>query len=208
MYGEYADGRSAINWLDEQGASVSLGKDLMDHARTVAEVVRNSQSTGWGHDRPWPTMRLFFEILSRARSFVHFASWGISHIMIGALKMTSMRAPVYGFVSQVEDHARMELTEFPKEAPNLKAKVINPREANFDAPHQKLVIVDGLLAFKGSTNLTNAAMRKADRGLDLTEVVTDYESVADLNNRYFAPVWKAINAPEVVQKVMWADPWE
>ena len=41
--------------------------------------------------------------------------------------------------------------------------------------------MDGLLAFKGSTNLTNAAMRKADTGLDVSEVVTDYQAVADFN---------------------------
>lgn len=40
-------------------------------------------------------MRTFFEVVSRARYFVHFTSWGISHVMIGALKMTSMRVPVY-----------------------------------------------------------------------------------------------------------------
>jgi hypothetical protein len=150
-------------------------------------------------------MRILFETLTRARHFVHFASWGISHLFIGALKMTSMRVPVYGFVSNVEDHARAELMEFPREAPNLHAHVVPTRAGAWDAPHQKLVVVDGLLAFKGSTNLTNNAMRKADRGLDVSEVVTDFEEVKMLNNKFFAPVWKQLTVPDATEVKMYDD---
>lgn len=61
-------------------------------------------------------------------------------MMIGALKMASMRVPVYGFVSNVESHVRAELTEYPTEAPGLTAKVIPSSEGIYDAPHQKLLI--------------------------------------------------------------------
>ncbi|WP_204806757.1 hypothetical protein [Mycobacterium riyadhense] len=168
--------------------------DLFAHATVLAEVVQKSR--GGRSEKPWPTMRTFFEVISRARYFVHFSSWGISHVMIGALKMASMRVPVYGFVSDVEAHARAELTEYPTEAPNLTAKVIPSSQGIYDAPHQKLLIIDGLVAFKGSTNLTQAGPRRADRALDISEVVTDFEEVTKLNNRYFAPVWRQITAPE------------
>lgn len=170
-------------FLRESGNTVEYGQDLLEHARILATLIRESSKGA----HPWPTMRLFFEVLARARHFVHFASWGISHLMIGALKVTSMRIPVYGFVSSVEDHARIELTEFPNEAPHLHAHVIQPGEGAWEAPHQKLIVVDGLLAFKGSTNLTNRAIRKADHGLDLNEAVTDFEQVTDLNNKIFRP---------------------
>jgi phosphatidylserine/phosphatidylglycerophosphate/cardiolipin synthase-like enzyme len=140
-------------------------------------------------------MRTFFEVISRAKYFVHFTSWGISHVMIGALKMASMRVPVYGFVSDVAQSARVELTEFPSEAPKLTAKVIPSSQGIYDAPHQKILIIDGLVAFKGSTNLTNAGPRRADRQLDVAEVVTDFEQVTELNNRYFAQVWRSLTAP-------------
>lgn len=169
-------------------------KDLFAHATVLAKLVRNSRATRL-HEA-WPTMRLFFEAISRAQYFVHFSSWGMSHIMIGALKLASMRVPVYGFVSNVESHVRTELTEFPTEAPNLHAKVVASERAAFDAPHQKIVIIDGLLAFKGSTNLTNAGMRRADRGLDLSEVTTEYSQVTELNNKFFAPVWRRLTAPD------------
>lgn len=179
-------------YLESSGHAIKYGPDLFDHARTLAVLVREAESKWSG---PWPTMRLFFEVLARSKYFVHFASWGISHLMIGAFKVTSMRTPVFGFVSNVFESARVELADFPTEAPRLKAHVIQPQEGRWDAPHQKLVIIDGLLAFKGSTNLTKEAMRAADRNLDLNEVVTDFAKVAELNNRYFAPVWKKLTNP-------------
>ena len=186
-------------WIDHD--------DLLSHATTLAKIVRDSRGRVQRPKAdPWPTMRTFFEVVSRARYFVHFCSWGMSHQLVGALKMASMRVPVYGFASNIEAGTRAELTEYPSEAPGLTAKVIPSEQNIYDAPHQKLLIVDGLVAFKGSANLTNAGLRRADRGLDLSETVTDYEQVTDLNNKYFAPVWRKITAPEEVFVAEYAKP--
>lgn len=187
---------SIQTWLKGKGYYIAEG-DMLAHARSLATIIQESKGAeSWRKaPKPWPTMRLLLEMLARAELFVHFTSWGISHVLIGALKATSMRVPVYGFVSNVENHARVELTEYPAEAPKLKVSVIPSAQGIYDAPHQKLVIIDGLVAFKGSTNLTNAGMRRADRALDVTEVETNVAKVGDLNNRYFAPVWKRLNSP-------------
>jgi hypothetical protein len=177
--------------------------DMLAHARHLAKTVKDAEGSTPIID-PWPTMRLLLEILGRAKFCVHFTSWGISHLLIGTLKATSVRVPVYGLVSSVEDHARRELIEYPAEAPNLNVCVIPSSQGIYDAPHQKLVIVDGLVAFKGSTNLTNAGMRRADRALDVTEVETNVGRVSNLNNRYFAPVWKRLNAPDDTYAIDWA----
>lgn len=195
------------DWIADMPIGQALAKgrhalhrgDLFAHATNLAKMVQESRDTFFSD--AWPTMRLFFEALAHAREFVHFSSWGMSHVMIGALKATSMRVPVYGFVSNVEAHARTELTEFPDEAPNLHAKTIPTTQGIYDAPHQKIIIIDGLLAFKGSTNLTAAGMRRADRGLDVSEVVTDFNEVTKLNNKYFAPVWKRLSHPDDVYVV-------
>jgi hypothetical protein len=50
-------------------------------------------------------------------------------------------------------------------------------------------VIDGLMAFKGSANLTQTAWRKAARGYDEVEVLTDVEKVINLHNSYFSPVW-------------------
>lgn len=171
--------------------------ELIPHATALARVVRQAKGQGSSFisTKPWPTMRTLFEVISRAKYFVHFTTWGISHQLIGALKMASMHVPVYGFASSVEQHARVELTEFPDETPNFNARVISSTESIHDAPHQKILIIDGLVAFKGSTNLTNAGPRRADRALDVSELVTDSAEVTRLNNKYFAPVWRKLNSP-------------
>jgi len=177
---------AAYQFLRDRGYTVANGRDLFQHATELATLLQQARR------QHWPTMRLLFECLSRARDFVHFASWGISHQLIGALKMTSMRVPVYGFVSNVENSARVELTEFPSETPKFTAHVIPTSNGVYDAPHQKVIVIDGLLAFTGSTNLTNTGLRKSDRGLDISEVKSEFEEVGRLNNSYFAPVWKRL----------------
>jgi hypothetical protein len=192
------DKLDVYKWFREEGYYLREG-DMFAHARSLATVVRSSKTAF----EPWPAMRLLLEILSRAKLFVHFTSWGISHVLIGALKATSMHVPVYGIVSNVENHARVELTEFPKESPRLNVQVVPSSQGIYDAPHQKILIVDGLLAFKGSTNLTNAGMRRADRALDVTEVETNVGGVGELNNKYFAPVWKKLTAPDDIYQMRW-----
>lgn len=209
---EWSQEKFAWRWLRTQGHAINHGKELMDHSRGLAQLLRSAEGTPasssgfFGRD-PWPTTRLLFEVLARARHFVHFTTYGISHVMIGALKVTSMRVPVYGFASNVMDSARVELTEMPAEAPKFHVKVVPSSTMAQDAPHQKLIVVDGLLAFKGSANLTSAGLRKADRGLDISEVVTDYEQVTQLNNKYFAPVWKRLTVGDSQEILMDGPPF-
>jgi phosphatidylserine/phosphatidylglycerophosphate/cardiolipin synthase-like enzyme len=61
-------------------------------------------------------------------------------------------------------------------------------------PHQKLVVIDGLFAFKGSANLTLPGWRKSARGRDLVEIVTDVDEVIALHNRFFARLWGELSA--------------
>lgn len=190
---EFLDDELAIHEYLRCGGWGIDHRELFSHATELAEIIEKSRG-GARRRHPWPTTRTFFEVISRARYFVHFASWGMSHKMIGALKLASMRVPVYGWASAVESHVRVEFTEHPNEAPDFNAKVVSS-DLLYDAPHQKLVIVDGLVAFKGSANLTNIGMRRADRGLDIHETVTDFAEVTDLNNKFFAPVWRRLSAP-------------
>src|SRR5215469_3315185 len=59
--------------------------DMLAHARSLAMIVQNAKrGDGWWRKppEPWPTMRLLLEMLSRAKLFVHFTNWGISHVLI------------------------------------------------------------------------------------------------------------------------------
>jgi len=83
-----------------------------------------------------------------------------------------------------------ELTDYHDEAPEMHVKIYDSSHTGFTTmPHQKLIVIDGLLAFKGSANLTLAGWRKAAQGRDTVDVVTDMDQVIELNNRLFAPIW-------------------
>lgn len=60
-------------------------------------------------------------------------------------------------------------------------------------PHQKILVIDVLIAFKGSANLTLSGWRKAANGREFLEIVTNIDDVIDLNNRFFSPVWADLN---------------
>jgi len=159
------------------------------HAQSLARVAAQFRNSS-PHT---PPLRCLFVALARAKHFVHFTTYGISHQMIGALKMTAQRVPVRGVVSNVEGNTLSELTENEREAPKMDIKVYGSEKGWADMPHQKLIVIDGLIAFKGSANLTLNGWRSAALGKDFIEVVTDVGETLDLHNRYFSPVWAELS---------------
>jgi hypothetical protein len=129
--------------------------------------------------------------LSEARSFVHFISWGITQLMIGALKVTAQRVPVRGIVSgSVGEQIMCEVDDFKNESPNLDIKFCETAGLrSIDIPHQKLIVIDGLLAFKGSANLTQKSWRSAAKGMEIIEVVSNIDEIISLHNQFFSTIW-------------------
>jgi phosphatidylserine/phosphatidylglycerophosphate/cardiolipin synthase-like enzyme len=151
-------------------------------------------------DMAYTPLRGLLKALSSAQKFVHFTTYGgIPHLLIGALKVIAQRVRVRGIVSGAKgellsENTVSELTNYRDEAPDMHIKIYDPSLTGFAAmPHQKLIIIDGLLAFKGSANLTLAGWRKAAQGRDVVEVVTEVDQAIELNNRLFAPVWAELS---------------
>ncbi|HLY24361.1 MAG TPA: hypothetical protein VKT83_17990 [bacterium] len=174
-------------YMESQGLFIRY-ENVIEHARMLALIADCH-----------PPLTTLLKALTQAKHFVHFVTFGMSHILVGVLKMTAVRVPVCGIVSNVDEGLADELTGHRDEAPNLNVKVFvkgfernAPPDDWSRIPHQKLVVVDGLLAFKGSANLTVSAWRKAAEGRDAIELVTNVREVKDLNNRYFSPVWHEI----------------
>ncbi|PYV27895.1 MAG: hypothetical protein DMG27_02745 [Acidobacteria bacterium] len=162
-------------------------EDIIGHSTSLAilaEQARKKSET--------PPLYFLLAALAQAQQFIHFSTFGISLMLIGALKLVAQRVPVRGIVSNADPHALAELKE-EDAGPRLDVHVYG-REATWrDMPHQKLVVVDGLLAFKGSANLTTNAWRNAGKGLDIVEPLTNVGEVIDLHNRYFSPVWASFS---------------
>ena len=177
-------------YLRSKGLELNY-KDLIEHSQRLARIprkTRESVMTPYGQYAPYPPIRALFEALQNAEKFVHFTTYGISVLILGALKLTAQSVDVRGIVSGIKhDMVLREITEYHDEAPRLKLQVFPNDSPHF--PHQKIVVIDGLLAFKGSANLTDFAWRKAAQGREVIEPVTDLNEVIDLHNRYFSPVW-------------------
>jgi hypothetical protein len=175
---------SLSQYLKDSGYYLPIDNPT-EHGRSLAAIsslLRRNQEN-------YPPLRALFQALNTAKHFVHFTTFGISHLLIGVLKMTSQRVPVRGIVSNVEATVLSELSKFPNEAPQFKVKTFGTEAKWSEMPHQKLVVIDGLLAFKGSANLTLNAWRKAAKGRDIIEVATDVNEVIELHNRFFASLW-------------------
>jgi hypothetical protein len=90
---EYAPDQSADYKFDDALKYLSDNKheirfqNIIEHSRDLATQIKSSKATKYSP--AWPQMRLFFEVLSRAQAFVHFASYGLSHQLLGALKLAS-----------------------------------------------------------------------------------------------------------------------
>lgn len=183
--------------------------NLIEHSRKLAQIADLTQVFLASSGKEWPSyspIRALFEVLLNAEKFVHFTTYGISHMFLGALKMAAQRVDVRGIVSNVEGSMLQELTEYGDEAPKLNVKIFerSSRPESWDTiPHQKIIVVDGLIAFKGSANLTISGWRKAAQGRDVIEVVTDIKEIVDIHNRFFSPIWAEFSD---VQEIMMAEP--
>jgi hypothetical protein len=69
-------------------------------------------------------------------------------------------------------------------------------EEGSKSPHQKLLVIDGLIAIIGSTNLSIQAWDKVDKGLEHVIVETKPAAVMKLNNTLFSPVWANLHPIE------------
>lgn len=175
-----------LSYYKEQNLYIDLDLDHCFHLASIIQMLWDGE----------PPIKVLMTALATAKCFVHFTTFGISHQMHGILKMTSYSVPVRGIVSLGHDQQSIssELIDHPEESPNLSIKVVNGNSKNWvELPHQKLIVIDGLIAFKGSVNLTLTAWRKSARLYDLLEVETDIEKVIELNNKYFSPVWAKLS---------------
>lgn len=187
-------------YLAARGLGVHF-HNLIEHSQRLARIAHNARETLASPDPEYPPMRALFEALLSAERFVHFTTYGISALLLGALKMAALRVDIRGVVSGIKhDNMYRELTEYEEESPRFNVRLFQNESQYF--PHQKIIVIDGLMAFKGSANLTDFGWRKAAQGREVIEVVTDVAEVVELHNRFFSPVWAAFEPATNGQKIL------
>lgn len=120
--------------------------------------------------------------LSAAQQFVHFVSLNVDGAMCGILSMVAQHAYVAGLVGKVSSDYVTDAVERLKLNIRMAAEV-----------HQKLIVIDGLLAFTGGANLSLSAWHNSgEPRKDYVKAVTRLEEVEGLNNEYFARHWATV----------------
>ena len=149
---------------------ISEIEDFIQHSKSLASIADKIRMNHPKH----PPIKGLFHALNQAKWFVHFTSYGITHVMIGALKLTSQRVPVRGTVSLSSNDAVAlpELSGHELESPLFEVKTFLGSDTYSELPHQKLIVIDGLLAFKGSVNLSQNAWRKIQKNHEDLEIIT------------------------------------
>jgi len=168
--------------------------NLFEHGRALAILA--SRARGFltaPHGAPpsyaYPPARALFDAFHHAQRFVHFTTCSISQQLIGALTMTAQRVHVRGLVAEAEDSLSADLTR-PEEAPDLDIRLL-PTEGETPRP-ETLIIVDGLVAFRGLPSLTLCGLRQAAARGAAFDVVTDVDAVMQCHNVLFSALWATV----------------
>lgn len=137
-----------------------------------------------------------YEILSAASCFVHFVTYGISiNILKDFTEKTKQNVIIRGLIANVKDQQTKQLEDLQQKlslkrlAFHLYSESGFQRKTNEYPPHQKLIIVDGLLAFVSSANLTNAGWKKLNNRREFLDIVTNISKVQSLHNQLFSSIW-------------------
>ncbi len=126
------------DYLSWQALQIKF-ENLLQHCHQLAEAAHFIGPNVWS----LPPLSALFMALGRAQQFVHFTTFGISYVIIGALKVIAQRVPVRGSVSNVSGDTLAEPKDFANEAPpgHFEIRVCAFDSAGKGMPHQKLVVI-------------------------------------------------------------------
>jgi rubredoxin len=169
--------------------------NIVEHSRKLAGVASEMYKGLKRNGKP--PIRVLMSAMMAAESFIHLTTYGMDSGFLGSLKIVSQTVQVKGVLSNAKEYIQNELDDFSSEHPNLEIITIpasnSYRKADDQTLHQKIIIIDGLLAFSGSTNLTFTGWRSAAKGRDYVQILTDIGDIRELHDRYFCDHWFRLN---------------
>jgi hypothetical protein len=192
--------------VDQENESVFVrrpGDDNEPDLYELAAVAASLPPTSSLKSFRFEPLASLFKAINAARWFIHFTTYSLDSTILGALRMASHRAQVRGIVGKLNDFDQRALESMNADNPaDVTSDFLilsrSSKTPMIDGVHSKLIIIDGVLAIKGSANLTVNGFIKAgkDSASEIVEAVSVPNEVLRLNNTYFARHWGE-NTPQV-----------
>ena len=132
------------------------------------------------------------QTIADAEKFIHFSTFTLDLFFYGILTTAAQNTAVRGMVGKEPKDWKQDIIIEGSEAANIESKyesdfeLYYDRDNEFETVHQKLIVIDGLIAFSGSMNLTSSGIKKFKQNRDNLEAKTVIEDVQKLNNQFFA----------------------
>jgi hypothetical protein len=164
-------------------------KNITDHCKRLAVVANRFD----GDDNL--KRDIYFQALNEAKYFVHFMTWGnVGEIFQSAFKMISLRkVRIRGITANSNRPLEFKNSFFGGyEIYNISNTATSNGYRDNSMPHQKITIIDGLLMFKGSANLSKASWEAADADGELIEISTNLDEIVKTHNKLFSPWWQKV----------------
>lgn len=135
------------------------------------------------------------QAISEAEYFIHFATFSFDLFFYGIFTIASQDIPVKGIIGkELRDWKKDILKEGPDANERLKhsrgREIYFDRADKFNKVHQKVLIIDGLIAFSGSMNLTSNGVKNLKQGKESFEAESVIEKVKEKDHRLFAKHFK------------------
>lgn len=176
----------------QNSSVVELGEPSVSLLEFVSDTQTEWPSGRFNDPRPqYRPLNYLVEALSKASLFIHIATESIDGFFLGMLSLKYFEPEIeqriilwhprtmYQSLSHLMDHSRIVKGYKHRERPLARGLLV----VTISRAHQKLIVVDGCIAFKGSANATLDGW--TEQG-NLIEFITDRQDIQELNQVYFA----------------------
>lgn len=178
--------------LCQNSSVVELGEPSVSLLEFVSGTRAEWPSGRFDDPKPeYRPLNYVVEALAKASLFIHVATESIDGFFLGMLSIKQFEPEIeqrvilwhprtmYQDLGHLMDHSKIVKGYEHRERPLARGLLV----MTISRAHQKLIVVDGCIAFKGSANATLDGW--TEQG-NLIEFVTDRRDIQELNQTYFA----------------------
>lgn len=159
--------------------------EVFEMANSLEALKQVCDEPKYHFTNPWNAL---FELLTKASRFIHICTYSFDVPMLYALRVLSINSP--NVPIRIIFNKNISKSWLLEEVERSKRFDSNIHIYQVPDDHQKLILVDGLVAITGSPNLTTSAWKQLERHKEKIEFESDVTKVREINNKFFSPTIK------------------